>query len=119
MNNIRTAKAMFLTGMIAATAPMGTTAAETQDNLQQEIIEQGNTALEAMSARLVHEMNWSQQVSRQLAEQIAEQTFTPKTAVMTECPQAITPMEHRAGHGDKNNPPATPGGFRTAGITHP
>ena len=109
MNNIRTAKAMFLAGMIAAAAPMGATAGEAQQDLQQEIIEQGNTALEAMSIRLVHDMNWSQQM--------AEQTFTPETSAVTKCPQAAAPMEQHTDRGD--NPQAIPGDFRTAGITNP
>ena len=113
MNNIRTGKAMFLAGMIAAATPMEAAAADAQQNLKQEIVEQGNTALEAMSTRLVHDMNWDWQVSRQPAKQ----TLTQESGAVAGCPQAGVPMNPRAGH-DKT-PPATPGDFRTAGIMTP
>ncbi len=93
MNTTRTAKAMFLAGMMAAIAPMGAAAADTGDDLQQEIIEQGNAALEAMSIRLVQQTDWGRQVSRQLADQLAEQAFTPETATVSDCPRAVMPTE--------------------------
>ncbi len=113
MNNIRTVKAMFLAGMIATAAPMAAVAGEAPQNLQQEIVEQGEEALKAMSIRLVHDMDWSRQVSRQLAEQ----NFTPETGTLTEFPQRTVPMEQHADRAD--NPPITVGDFRTAGTTNP
>ena len=109
MNNIRTAKTMFLAGMIATAAPMGAAAGEAQQDLQQEIVEQGNTALEAMSIHLVHDMNWS--------KRMAEQTFSTETSTATKCPRKTVTMEQHTNHGE--NPQAIPGDFRTAGITNP
>ena len=102
MKNIKTVKTLALAGMIAIMTPVGAFAADDQERLENEILSQGNTALEAMSTNLVNTQNWNQQVSQQMAQQLAEQAFAPETATNTDCTQSIVPVD------EKKNLPVNP-----------
>jgi predicted PurR-regulated permease PerM len=90
-----TVRILVLAGMIAIITPAITIAADEISSLENEILTQGNAALESMSANLAHNMNWNEQVSKQLARQLAEQAFSPETAAAAECTQGLLPADEK------------------------
>ncbi|BAO43942.1 hypothetical protein [Thiolapillus brandeum] len=103
MKNTKTVKTLVLAGIIAVLAPAAAVAADGQETLKNEILAQGNAALEAMSSNLVHNTHWNQQVTRQMAQQLAEQAFAPETATNIKCTQGIMALD------EKKNPSMKPG----------
>jgi hypothetical protein len=98
MKNTNTVITLALAGMMAVLAPTGAIAADEQETLENEILAQGNAALEAMSINLVHNTHWNQQVTRQMAQQLAEQAFSPETATNTKCTQSIMVLDEKKIH---------------------